>query len=312
MTTLTESNHDLPSHEPGCHIRLRHKTTPHPRGTPLLFVHGATYGSTQTFDYPINGRSWMDAMAGQGFDAWCLDLTGYGQSTRPAAMAEPATLNPPLVRTDDAVLDVLSAIAFICAQSTHQTVDLVGYSWGTAICGRLAGQYPEQVNRLVLYGALWVDQTVGFKPSIIPAYRTVTADSALKRWAHGLEQADFGRIVDPEFAADWCQTIVEADPNYDAVQHAFLRAPTGVRADYEHCAQTGADWYEPELIQAPTLIVVGDLDIETTPKQGLSVFNRLTRAQSRQLTLIGGGTHSLLLENRRFQLFDAVHHFLGA
>jgi len=105
---------------------------------------------------------------------------------------------------------------------------------------------------------------------------------------------------------------VETDPDYDATQHAFLRAPTGVRADYEHCALTGADWYEPELIQAPTLIVVGDLDIETTPEQGRKVFNRLTQAHSRQFTLIGGGTHSLLLENRRFQLFDAVRQYLRA
>lgn len=309
---LTEFNHDLPSHHRNCHIRLRHKKTAAAHGTPVLFVHGATYGATQTFDYPINGLSWMDLMADQGFDTWCLDLTGYGQSERPAAMAEPASEHAPLVCTDEAVLDVMRAVDFIGAQSAHQTITLVGYSWGTAICGRVAGQFPEQVERLVLSGALWVEKQMGFKPSVIQAYRTVTASSALNRWSHGLEQAAFEAIVDPKVASDWCQAMVEDDPNYDAVQHAFLRAPTGVRADFEHCAQTGADWYQPELIQAPTLIVVGDLDIETTPEQGLTVFSRLTQAQSRQFTLIGGGTHSLLLENRRFQLFDAVRHFLGA
>ena len=60
----------------------------------------------------------MDEMADQGFDAWCLDLTGYGQSDRPKEMAEAASLNAPLVRTDDAVVDVLHAIDFICAQGT--------------------------------------------------------------------------------------------------------------------------------------------------------------------------------------------------
>jgi pimeloyl-ACP methyl ester carboxylesterase len=309
---ITESNYDLPSHKHRCHIQLRHKKTNTAQGTPILFVHGATYGASQTFDYAINGRSWMDDMADQGFDAWCLDLTGYGQSDRPGEMAEAASLNAPLVRTDDAVADVLRAIDFICAQRACEAVDLLGYSWGTAICGRIAGQCPDRVNRLVLYGALWVEKQTDFKASSIPAYRTVTASSALSRWGHGLEPAVFETVVDPKVAADWCQTVVETDPDYDAAQHAFLRAPTGVRADYEHCALTGADWYEPELIQAPTFIVVGDLDIETTPEQGLIVFSRLTQAHSRQLTLIGGGTHSLLLENRRFQLFDAVRHFLAA
>ncbi len=309
---ITESNYDLPGHRAGCPIQLRNKTTDTTQSTPILFVHGATYGATQTFDYAINGRSWMDEMADQGFDAWCLDLTGYGQSDRPKEMAEAASLNGPLVRTDDAVVDVLHAIDFICAQGTYDAIDLLGYSWGTAICGRVAGQYPEKVNRLVLCGALWVEKQTTFKASRIPAYRRVTASSALNRWGHGLEPGVFETVVDPQVAADWCQTVVETDPDYDATQHAFLRAPTGVRADYEHCALTGADWYEPELIQAPTLIVVGDLDIETTPEQGRKVFNRLTQAHSRQFTLIGGGTHSLLLENRRFQLFDAVRQYLRA
>ena len=169
---ITESNYDLPSHKEGCHTQLRHKTTNTTQGSPILFVHGATYGATQTFDYAINGRSWMDEMADQGFDAWCLDLTGYGQSDRPGEMAEAASLNAPLVRTDDAVVDVLHAIDFICAQGAHDAIDLLGYSWGTVICGRVAGQCPERVNRLVLCGALWVEKQTGFQASRIPAYRT--------------------------------------------------------------------------------------------------------------------------------------------
>ena len=43
----------------------------------VLFVHGATYGSTYTFDYQISGQSWMDHLAAQGFDVWCLDLLKY-------------------------------------------------------------------------------------------------------------------------------------------------------------------------------------------------------------------------------------------
>ena len=33
----------------------------------VLFVHGATYPSTVTFDYAIDGASWMDVLAAGGF-----------------------------------------------------------------------------------------------------------------------------------------------------------------------------------------------------------------------------------------------------
>ena len=54
-----------------------------------------TYASTLTFDYEIEGASWMDQLAQQGFDTWCIDLLGYGCSDRPKAMNEPAEDHPP-------------------------------------------------------------------------------------------------------------------------------------------------------------------------------------------------------------------------
>ena len=70
---------------------------------PVLFVHGATYGSTDTFDYKIGDYSWMDMLAQHGFDAWCLDILGYGRSDRPKEMGEAPENNPPLSDTEHAV-----------------------------------------------------------------------------------------------------------------------------------------------------------------------------------------------------------------
>ena len=66
----------------------------------------------------------------------------------------------------------------------------------------------------------------------------------------------------------------------------------------------------PSIIQAPTQIVVGEHDRETTPDQAKEVFDRLTGAAEKLMTVIGGGTHSLLLENRRAALHDVVMSFL--
>ena len=95
-------------------------------GVNVLFVHGATYGATSTFDYPIGGHSWMDEMAADGFDTWCLDLLGYGQSDRPAEMdAEPAE-HPPLVDTAHAVAEVGRAVDYILADRDIESVCLLG------------------------------------------------------------------------------------------------------------------------------------------------------------------------------------------
>jgi pimeloyl-ACP methyl ester carboxylesterase len=61
---------------------------------------------------------------------------------------------------------------------------------------------------------------------------------------------------------------------------------------------------------APTLIVVGEWDKETTPAQCQAVFAQLDNAPTKRLTIIGHGTHSLLLENQRHALHQVVLDFL--
>ena len=107
----------VPAKDAGIELFLRNKRpeglaafTP---GRTLLMVHGATYPAHTAFDLPLGGLSWMDYIAGRGFDVWCLDLRGYGRSTRPPEMAQPAGANPPIVRGETAVADIAAAAAFI-------------------------------------------------------------------------------------------------------------------------------------------------------------------------------------------------------
>src|SRR5215471_15010183 len=51
----------------------------------ILFVHGSSMASQPTFDLQVPGRSdssAMDVFAARGFDAWCVDMEGYGRSTK--------------------------------------------------------------------------------------------------------------------------------------------------------------------------------------------------------------------------------------
>lgn len=317
MTTIIETAHRIDSSEPGCQVYLRNKrrgdlSETHDAARTVLFVHGATYASTFTFDYEIEGASWMDQMAQQGFDTWCIDLLGYGNSDRPSAMSEPAENHPPICDTRMAADDVSRAIDFIQRQRDIRQLNLVGYSWGTAIAGTCAGEHPESIRKLVLYGALWVTTgaTTGLAPEKLGAYRTVDAQAASTRWIQGLSQAEIDSIAPLSRVEHWCNTAINSDPRAGETQPPLLRAPTGVIKDFMHYSASAEPWYAPQKILAPTLIVVGEWDRETTPEQCQTVFSQLDNVPLKRMTIIGGGTHSLLLENHRHELHEVVSDFL--
>lgn len=163
----------------------------------------------------------------------------------------------------------------------------------------------------MLSGALWVEK--GSTPRTIStdigAYRTVDAASMAKRWAIGLSQDEIDAMVPAVRVSKWCSDTVLVDPVGD--KSGLLRAPTGVLKDFMHCSQAGEPWYEPLKILAPTQIVVGELDRETTPEQGRKIFEQLGNAREKRMTVIGQGTHSLLLENHRDALHSVVSGFLA-
>lgn len=108
----------------GIEIYVRNKrpanmTTFRPEQT-VLYVHGATYPSETAFDLKLDGVSWMEYMASRGYDVWLLDLRGYGQSTRPAEMADKPEANPPIVRGETAVKTSIRLWISSCSAATYR------------------------------------------------------------------------------------------------------------------------------------------------------------------------------------------------
>jgi pimeloyl-ACP methyl ester carboxylesterase len=280
---------------------------------PVLCVHGATYPASVTFDYPVEGRSWLDELAAAGRDAWCVDLLGYGGADRPAAMAGDPFAHAPIVDTAEAVGDVLRAVRHICAVRSVPAIDLIGHSWGTAICGQVAASEPALVRRLVLFGALWINVGTVQIPvgERLGAYRLVDAAATVRRWTINLDAAQRAAIASEAALAAWAEAAVASDPEAARHDPPRLRAPTGVVKDVRDHWLAGRATYDPGAIASPTLVVVGEWDQETTPAQGQAVFSRLSQAAERRFTMIGAGTHLLLLERQRHQLYATVREFLG-
>ena len=140
--------------EPGIDLYVRNK---HAAGRSsyagdkiVLFVHGATYPAETAFDLQLNGMSWMDYIAQHGYDVYLVDVRGYGRSTRPPQMDQPADRNEPFAGSATAVKDVAAAVDFIRKRRGVDKINLLGWSWGTTIMGWYTAQNNDKVNKLVL------------------------------------------------------------------------------------------------------------------------------------------------------------------
>jgi len=282
----------------------------------VLFVHGATYPSSATFDFKIDGVSWMDSIAARGYDVYLLDLRGYGKSTRPPEMAAAPDAHAPIVRTATALEDVAAACDFIRARRNIPRLNLIGWSWGTSLVAAYAARNADKVGRLVLYAPIWIGQTLRLGAAAagarIPCYRIVTRADAHARWYAGVPAEHQAALLAPGVFDAWADATFAADPYGAATNPPALRVPNGVIADFADYWWAGKAYYDPAQITAPTLLVTAGWDHDVPPAMARALLPLLTRSPGKRLIELPQGTHAVMLETSRFALFEAVQAFLDA
>lgn len=304
----------IDSDTPGIRLYLRNKRLPGLKVAAqrtLLYVHGATYPSETAFDLPLDGLSWMDYIAAHGWDVWLVDLRGYGRSTRPPEMDQPPEANPPIVTTDVAIRDVSAAVNFILRRRGVDRLALLGWSWGTTIMAGYTASNNDTVHRLVLYAPLWLRTTpsqIGSGSGPLGAYRTVTRDAARKRWLAGVPEDKVATLIPAGWFEQWAEATWATDPK--SQESGLLRAPNGVIQDSRNYWMQGKPLYDPAQIRVPTLIVHAEWDQDTPLYMAQAVFERLANAPYRRWVEIGEGTHTVIMEKNRRQLFREVQLFL--
>ena len=316
--TLSTEEYMLPSGDPGIEIFVRNKRpeemTRFVPSRTLLFVHGDTYPAHTAFDLPLGGLSWMDYIASRGFDVWCMDIRGYGRSTRPPEMAQPPQANPPIVRGSTALADITAASAFIRQHRNVPRLVHMGWSWGSTLMGRFAADSPELVERLVLFAPPWLRD--GASPAAagageaLGAYRMVTQAQARTRWMNGVPEARRAALIPPGWFEHWAGVTWATDPEGLRRNPSVLRAPNGVLQDSREYGQAGRPFWDPSKVTAPTLLVVAEWDRDTPPAMAAAIFPLLTNSPGKRLVMLGEGTHTMLMERNRGVLFATVQGFL--
>lgn len=277
----------------------------------VLFVHGATYPSETAFDLQLGGQSWMDYIASRGYDVWLVDVRGYGRSSKTAALSQPASANPPFANTEDAVRDVAAAVDHILKKRGIAKLNLIGWSWGTTTMALYTTRNNERVNKLVLYAPVWVPPTVGTPPPPpTTAYRTVTMDAARQRWTMGVPADKQAGLIPPGWFDIWARAVLESDPEGAKLSPPVLRAPNGTLVDILGGWLQGKRLYDADKIRVPTLLIKAEWDADTPATMAQGLFASLRNAPYKAYIETGEGTHTVMLEKNRMQLFRPVQAFL--
>src|ERR1700682_227483 len=118
----------------------------------ILLVHGSSMASQPTFDLHAPGRpdsSVMYFFAARGYDTWCVDMEGYGRSTKDRDN------NAPIAHGAD---DCFAAAAYIEKLRGKRPLLIYGISSGALRAALFAQRHPDMVARLALDAMVWTGE----------------------------------------------------------------------------------------------------------------------------------------------------------
>ena len=288
-----------------------------------LFIHGAGTPAEVSFDVPYQDYSWMAYLAHAGFDVFSVDMTGYGRSTRPAAMSDPCNLTK-----EQQALYVPFLIAAPCAASyTHQMttlasdwndidavvdhvrslrhvekLNLLAWSLGGPRSAGYAAQHADKVAKLVL---------------LAPAYnRAARADAPEQVPANG---AAFNTQSRAEFITNWDRQVGCPDQYtagaLDSVWSEMIASDpmgatwgTGVRRAPQ---VTTWGWTTAVVAktQIPTLMVSGAHDKQVNPDRVRELYTDFGSPKKIFIDL-ACSSHNAMWEKNHLLLFGASLEWL--
>ena len=286
----------------------------------VLFVHGLPDPASVIFDLTLPGYSWLEYVAERGFDAFTVDIRGFGRSTRPPEMKESPDQNLPLVRADQVMRDIDVVVDYIRSKRKVDKVNIIGHSIGASWSALYATLHPEKVGKLVMYGAIYGknstfvstfgDPTNPDRPSSeMGAYRYLPRKALLEQWDGWIKPELQDDWRDKEVIDTWISTLLSSDPTAKQRTPESIQVPNGPYIDW-HEIHAGRSLFDPARIKAPTMIVRGSAEELISNEAAEELLQKLTSAPSKRRLDIGDSTHYAIMEKNRLLLFRGVQNFL--
>jgi 2-hydroxy-6-oxonona-2,4-dienedioate hydrolase len=233
-------------------------------GKPLIMIHGFLGGA----------EVWLSQQIGfkQIFDVVAVDLPGFAGS--------------PIGNAPNTMQGFVAEIIALADNLKFDRFSLIGWSFGGMIAQQLALDYPQRVEQLVLAGTA----AVGELP-----HRFETWSQTLSRIKSEGVAATTNRTVRTWF------TSGDADPFFQTCLDACKDASEAACHNAINAMQPWSAEERLSEIRSPTLVIVGDRDRSTTPKDSWVLWKGLTSAN---LCILPGCAHGAHME--RPELFNRV------
>ena len=288
----------------------------------VLFIHGAGTPAEVAFDVPYQDYSWMAYLANAGFDVFSMDTTGYGRSTRPAAMNDPCNLAPeqqaklipaliakpcgpnyPYQLTTIASdwNDVGAVVDYLRAQRRVQRVSLVAWSLGGPRSGGYAAQNPDKIEKLLLLAPAY-NREMAASPPMLPAPGVaMNTQSRADFDANWDRQVGCTEQYDPLASQSVWTAMLASDPVGATWGPGVRRAP-----------QTTSWGWTTDVVkrtQIPTLMVSGVHDKQVLPERVRNLYADLGSPQKLFIDL-ACSSHNAMWEKNHLLLFQASLEWL--
>jgi pimeloyl-ACP methyl ester carboxylesterase len=254
----------------------------------ILFVHGSSMASTPTFDLQVPGRpSPMEYFAARGYDCWCVDMEGYGKSTKDR------NHNSPISYGAD---DCLAAAQYIEKLRGKKPLLVYGISSGALRAAMFAERHPEMVGRLACDAMVWTGEgspTLAERAKKLPEFRAKLRRPIDRKFVRSIFERDHPGTADDNVIEAFADAILKLD---DSI-------PNGTYVDM--CSNLPV--CNPEKIKAATLIMRGEYDGIASMTDLLKFFEKLPNPD-KQFSVMPGIAHASFHQKN----YEICYHVLAS
>src|SRR6267143_218279 len=289
----------------------------------VLFVHGAGTPAEVAFDVPYQDYSWMEYLAQAGFDTFAMDTTGYGRSTRPAAMNDPCNLSaaqqqalapggpteactPSYGQQMTTIAsdwnDIGAVVDYLRALRGASQVSMVSWSLGGPRAAGYAAQNPDKVGKLVLLAPAYSRDASATPPTPVPAagaaMGTQSRDDLTALWNRQVGCPD--QYEQAVFKSVW-QAMLDSDPVGATWGPGVRRAPNVTNWGWT-AAMVAAT-------KTSTLMITGAHDGQVQPSRVHDLYADIG-SKSKVLIDLACSSHNAMWEKNHRLLFQASLEWL--
>ena len=210
----------------------------------ILFVHGSSMASQPTFDLQVQGRpdsSAMNHFARRGYDCWCVDMEGYGRSTKDRDN------NAPISQGAD---DCYAAALYIQKLRGKRPFLVYGISSGALRAAMFAERHPEMVARLALDAMVWTGEgspTLEQRRKKLPEFQAKKRRPIDKTFIHSVFDRDNPDTAEHKVIDAFADAVTALDNSVPTGTYVDMCSKLPVVNPENHCPDTDharpARWY---------------------------------------------------------------------